>query len=334
MASGNFNGNQVSLQIYDPSLTPSALIGNYPAVTVVPGTATFPNIGSGSAYIVNATISLTGNDVEFAYPPSEEGQPFGNGSFNGYIFQTSASTPVITGATLVSSNIAGLNASDLSFTGHTVGLNVAGLRLPNGTPAETDIAVNFAVPPTLTVTDTTTNQPVAAAPTAYSGPVSGVQSEYINVTPDSLNITSGSPSWFIHSGAGTDAIDVSKGVGTNVLDGSTGSNFLTGGSGTDTFFVDDRNAAADIWDTVSGFHGGDAATIWGVTPGGFGIAWADGQGAAGFTGLTLHATAAGKPTASLTLAGYSTADLSDGRLSVSYGTDPSSGSPYMYLQGH
>src|ERR1044071_2926371 len=125
-----------------------------------------------------------------------------------------------------------------------------------------------------------------------------------------------------------DAIAVTS--GTNVLDGGTGSNFLVGGSGTDTFFVDDRGASADIWSTVVGFHAGDAATIWGVTPQDFSLDWADGQGAAGYTGLTLHATAAGKPTASLTLAGYTQADLNNGRLSVLFGTDSASGSTYMY----
>jgi hypothetical protein len=60
----------------------------------------------------------------------------------------------------------------------------------------------------------------------------------------------------------------------------------------------------------------------------------DGQGAAGFTGLTLHATAAGKPTASLTLAGFTSSDLSNGRLSVSFGTDPASGSAYLYVHSN
>jgi hypothetical protein len=81
----------------------------------------------------------------------------------------------------------------------------------------------------------------------------------------------------------------------------------------------------DIWSTVNGFHKGDAATIWGVTPQDFNLSWVDGQGATGFTGLTLHATASGQPTASLTFAGY---------LSVSFGTDPASGSAYMYVHGN
>ena len=118
---------------------------------------------------------------------------------------------------------------------------------------------------------------VSATAQPYTGPVSGLQNEYINITSDSLNISVSTPNWFIHSGSGTDAIAANSGI--NVLDGGTGSNFLTGGSGTDTFFVDDRGPTADIWSTVNGFHAGDAATIWGVTPQDFGLTWVDGQGA-------------------------------------------------------
>jgi Ca2+-binding RTX toxin-like protein len=182
------------------------------------------------------------------------------------------------------------------------------------------------------VFDTTNNQPVAATSQAYTGPAHDLEYEYISITHDSLEITCVTPNWFIHSGSGDDAIAVSS--GSNVLDGGTGSNFLTGGSGTDTFFVDDRVATADIWSTVAGFHAGDAATIWGVTPQDFGLAWVDGQGAAGFTGLTLHATAPGRPTASLTLAGYNQTDLGNGRLSVTFGADPASGSAYMSVHAN
>jgi hypothetical protein len=184
----------------------------------------------------------------------------------------------------------------------------------------------------LAVLDTTTGHSIPATAQPYTGPVGGLQNQYINVTSDSLNVSASTPGWFIHSGGGNDAITVASGI--NVLDGGTGSNFLTGGSGTDTFFVDDRAATADIWSTVVDFHAGDAATIWGVTPQDFNLTWVDGQGAAGFTGLTLHATASGQPTASLTLTGYTSADLSDGRLSVTFGTDPASGSAYMYIHGN
>jgi Ca2+-binding RTX toxin-like protein len=181
----------------------------------------------------------------------------------------------------------------------------------------------------IAVKDTTTNSPLNPEVQPYTRPVSGLQYEYINVTSDSLNISVSSPNWFIHSGSGNDAIAVSS--GTNVMDGGTGSNLLTGGSGMDTFFVDDRGPTADIWSTVNNFHAGDAATIWGVTPQDFDLTWVDGQGASCYTGLTLHAIAPGVPTASLTLVGFSQADLSNGRLTVSFGTDPASGSAYMYV---
>ena len=163
----------------------------------------------------------------------------------------------------------------------------------------------------------------------YAGPVAGLARQFINLSGDDQNVVVSTDNWFIHTGPGNDAIVVHGGI--NVVDGGTGSNFLTGGSGTDTFFVDDRGAPADIWSTVNGFDAGNSATVWGVTPNDFTVAWFDGEGAAGYTGLTLHAMAAGKPIASLTLAGYSTADLQNGRLSVSYSDDAASHSPYLYI---
>jgi phospholipase/lecithinase/hemolysin len=186
--------------------------------------------------------------------------------------------------------------------------------------------------PVLTVQDITQGLPVVASGQPYTGPVSGLQQQYINVSTDKLNITATTPNWFIHGGSGDDAIAVSG--GTNVLDGATGSNFLTGGGGTDTFFVDDRGPAADIWSTVVNFHAGDAVTLFGVTPSISALSFLDGAGAAGFTGLTLTAATAGKPVAIATLAGYTQADLSNGRLSMTSGTDAASGSVFTIIQAH
>ncbi len=187
--------------------------------------------------------------------------------------------------------------------------------------------------PNFNITDMTTGASSVVAGDAYLGPVPALQRECVMPTQDNINITANIPNVFVHSGSGEDALRVLS--GTNVLDGSTGSNFLTGGSGTDTFFVDDRGAVADIWSTVVGFHTGDAATVWGVTPQDFAFSWVDNQGAVGFAGLTLHATAAGKPIASLTLAGFTTNDLNDGRLSISFGHTADlpglAGSNYMMI---
>lgn len=190
----------------------------------------------------------------------------------------------------------------------------------------------------LTIMDTSTASHAVYSGSVYTGPVAGIQYDYITATSDNINLTITTPNWFIHAGSGDDAIDVSQGGGTNVLDGSTGSNFLVGGSGSDTFFVDDRGLSADVWSTIAGFHAGDTATIWGVTPNDFTLAKYDNQGAAGHTGLDFSLTAAGRPNANLTLDGYSTADLANGRLTVSYGTTPDMpglpGSSYMMIHGN
>lgn len=183
------------------------------------------------------------------------------------------------------------------------------------------------------VLDTTTNAQIPSEGSAYTGPVANLQFQYLNTTTDGLNVTANVDNVFMHSGSGQDALQAHG--GTNVLDGGTGSNFLVGTTdGTDTFFVDDRGAPADIWSTVVHFHVGDAATVYGVTPQDFGLNWYDNQGATGYTGLTLHATAAGKATASLTLTGYTMADMSNGRISVSFGTDAAAGTTYMYVHAN
>ena len=145
---------------------------------------------------------------------------------------------------------------------------------------------------------------------------------------------------FIHSGAGDDALNVSGVNGNNILDGSTGSNFLVGGTGQDTFFLDDRNAASDVFSTVVNFHSGDNVTVFGVDPVNFQVIKQDNQGAAGAKGLTYTFTAAGIANASIVIAGFSMADLANGRLSATYGSNPDlpgqpgSGGVYLNIHGN
>ena len=186
----------------------------------------------------------------------------------------------------------------------------------------------------------------------YNGPVTGVDWQWVvpdniiaanlGIDPaDNLDITADVPNVFMKGGAGDDALDASKVAGTNVLDGGTGSNFLRGGSGHDTFFLDDRNASCSIWSTVANLQSGDTATIWtppefqiatltpsdfemprSAPPQGVNVTTSDGQGAPNFTGLTIGITAPDKPDANLTLVGYSTADLISGRLTIAFGRTP------------
>jgi Ca2+-binding RTX toxin-like protein len=245
---------------------------------------------------------------------------------------------LVTGSNGVLYGVDGTNIYSIDTT-TGAGTLVQSYNSPSLGAANGAASLTEAVPTTptgLACFDTTAGQSITVATEPYSGPVSGLTSECITTTPDSLNISTSTPNWFIHTGSGNDAIAVSS--GTNVMDGGTGSNFLTGGSGTDTFFVDDRGPTSDIWSTVNNFHSGDAATIWGVTPNDFALSWVDGQGATGYTGLTLHATAAGVPTASLTLAGFTSADLTNGKLTVTFGSTAASGgvpgSTYMYVHAN
>jgi Ca2+-binding RTX toxin-like protein len=151
----------------------------------------------------------------------------------------------------------------------------------------------------------------------YTGPVDGLTEQFIDITPDSLNIVATTPNVFLRSGSGMDGLTVTS--GDNVLDGSTGSNFLIGGIGHDTFYMDDRNPVAPIFSTIVNFHQGDNATVWGVNASDFTMIVMDNQGAEGAKGLDLLFSKAGQPDVSFVLAGYSSADLTNGRLSLSYG---------------
>ncbi|MCC6720521.1 MAG: hypothetical protein IT555_21820, partial [Acetobacteraceae bacterium] len=208
----------------------------------------------------------------------------------------------------------------------------------SGAPSGTSIAQSTAVGtikadnafPEIVVVNSTTGLPIAAAPTAYVGPVPGVEREIILITPDNINITANSDNWFMHSGSGMDAIAAFG--GRNVLDGGTGSNFLVGAAGEDSFFLDSRDAVSDIWSTVVGFGKGDSATVWGISQHGSTITWTDGLGAPGFTGLTIQVSAPGKPNALMTLAGYAQADVDSGKLSVVFGQIDSA-TPYLAVYG-
>jgi V8-like Glu-specific endopeptidase len=179
-------------------------------------------------------------------------------------------------------------------------------------------------------TDATTGISINPYMTPYVGPVSGLENQFIDLNPHNLVITATTPNVFLVSGAGDDALKVIS--GNNVMEGGTGSNFLVGGTGSDVFFVDDRAPASNVWSGLVNFHSGDAATVWGVTPADFNLSWKDDMGAVGYKGLTVIATknAPGGAIAAATITGYTTADLSDGKLSVAFGT-AASGDNYMYI---
>ncbi len=178
-------------------------------------------------------------------------------------------------------------------------------------------------PANFLVTDTTTGQIVGDA-----GTVAGNGQTFVDLSPDNLCITAQAPNEFIQSGLGNDILIAQS--GSNVLDSTGGTvNFLFGGSGTDTFFLNAQNNPV-TWNTLVNFHAGDAAVVWGITPQDSQFSFADTQGVPAYSGLTLHEMASGRA-AFITLAGYTGADLSNGKLAMGFGTNTLDERPYMLI---
>lgn len=313
---GGLTGTGVAMFDYDQRLLAHAATGS---------TLEVHGVSAGQTILMNGDDTLQ-LDTPAAFAGTVSAKPGDKIVLQG----VTATTAAVTGGTLVLSNGAQVVGA-LALAGAYGGESFNPVVTSGGTTLT--IAATPPDPANYVVVDTTTQTITTAAGTAYAGPVAGVQHQYVNITTDNLNITAAVPNSFIHAGSGNDTIDVSKVGGTNLLDASTGSEVLIGGSGKDNFFIDDQVATVASWSSLVNFHAGDAVTIWGLTPADFTLDWQDNQGAFGLSGLTLHATAAGKSEASMTLVGYTTADLVNGRLSVSFGGTQAAGNSYMSVHG-
>ena len=195
--------------------------------------------------------------------------------------------------------------------------DIAGIQQLYGAPAGENVGIS----------DSTLGLSAGLVADSYNGPVAGLQNQYLYSGSDGVSLTANQPGFFLRGSTGDDALAVS--TGRNVLDGGKGSNFLSGGTGAgsaDTFFVDGRGTAT-IWSTIANFHAGDTATLWGYVPGVTNLSWADGQGASGYTGATLHADMQGNgaSSASLTFAGLSVAQAQ----AMMVGAGTAGGVPYL-----
>ena len=178
------------------------------------------------------------------------------------------------------------------------------------------IAEHFAPSPTATFLTATTGGPTLARGEVYQGPVDTLRSQFIYDGGGSVVIVAAAPDAFIKSFSGFAAIQLS--AGRNVVDAGPGSNFLIGGTGPDTFFLDGTHGDV-VWDTIVGFSPGDMVTLFGFHPGISSYLWEDNAGTGGYTGRTMRAdlSGAGHTTASLTFVGTGAADT--GRYVISTG---------------
>ncbi len=294
------------------------------------------------------TITITVSDINTGAPTEADGTFSSNLSAFSHtavgVYQINRQSAGGVGATSIARVLAGLNFTPAATPGTAlIKLDVTD-SLNQSTSDNHASVVNAIAPTNFTISDQTTGLTWVSTGTGYVGPVAGLKTQYAvqndnpTLTPHNLNISAVTPNVFIHSGPGMDAIDVTRANGNNIIDASTGSNFLTGGTGNDTFYLDNRNSDAPIFSTLVNFHSGDNATVWGVNPTDFSMLKLDNQGAAGFTGLDLIFKAPGHIDTSFVMAGYTSADLTNGRLTLSFGTSPNlpglPGSQYLTVHAN
>jgi len=219
-----------------------------------------------------------------------------------------------------------LVAGLLTAAGGTVSISYTYIPASSGAPDATVTASNTAG---YTITDLTTNHPDTAATVhPYAGGTGGPTHELTDTSGDSLAINLTSDNWLTDGGSD---IIMAHG-GNNIFNIAGGSNWLFGAGGNDTFSL--CAGASNAWDTIVNFHAGDWLVVWGISPQDS-LSWLDGAGAPGYSGLTMAATAADGTVTGVTLARYySTADFSNGRLTTGFGTDPASGTNYLYVHAN
>jgi Ca2+-binding RTX toxin-like protein len=165
-----------------------------------------------------------------------------------------------------------------------VGVEV--VQIGGAAPVAANILLNasFTIIMAFGWTNTQTGQSSLLAAAPYDGPVAHLTLQFLgSASGEAVSGTAFND--FVNALGGDDAVDA--GLGDDVIDGGTGSNFLTGGTGQEVFFLDGRGGAV-TWATITDWQGGEQLSVWGWRPGVSRAIWVEGDGAAGFRGVTMH----------------------------------------------
>jgi Ca2+-binding RTX toxin-like protein len=149
----------------------------------------------------------------------------------------------------------------------------------------------------------------------YPGPLAGIQTQYLDFSPDNLSMTALTAGVYMNSGSGDDTLMAF--AGRNYLDAGAGNNLLIGASGQDSFEV--AAGSGSVTDMFQNFHASDDILVTGLTAADFRL------GVSTMTGMFGHAldiTATsihpGGPSATLIIPGYSAADVATDRLAITF----------------
>lgn len=150
--------------------------------------------------------------------------------------------------------------------------------------------------------------------------IAGINAEYIYTGSQVMSFVSpAGENW--EFGGGSAFTELAAFSGNNIFIASTGSSYMLGGTGNDTFEIPDANLTGTAtWDTITNFHHGDSISLAGLAGAGWTYSWSAGFAAVGSPGLTLEATSKTTPGLSefVTLGGLNMSNLAS--LTVAPGT--------------
>jgi hypothetical protein len=205
---------------------------------------------------------------------------------------------------LVAQETVGIQVSNISVTTNENATYNAAAPAAAGSEVDTNPQISFY--------DNTIQAGGTADGSVYSGPLVGVQDKYIYTGADNVSLTAGTgENWEFGGGSGlTELTAVS---GNNIFVASTGSSYMVGGTGQDSFDIPDANVTGiGTWDSIENFHVGDQISLAGMAGPGWSYSWYAGLSVGGNSGLTLLASSTTTPGLHelVTLVGLSMGDLS------------------------
>jgi hypothetical protein len=181
--------------------------------------------------------------------------------------------------------------------------------MPNFTVADKTTGANF----------NTDGTPNAVAISNLDG--QPLTNQYINITPDNLNVTPLVPNTYTQTGSGNDLIFLNSN-GSNTVDAGSGTNNIFGGSGKDAFEILGNQVGSSVFDIINNFHPGDLVTVYGATFGSFSSTY-DPK-----VGLDLFNKNSAGVDLTVRIAGYGSNPATTSPIHTAFGAT-SAGEPYM-----